>query len=470
MTQPPRDTTLFTANQILVRLKARVGLIILTACLTVLAVAAIVAIVPRAYTSSTDIYVDYRENDPISGFRLSAMLDDSYMRTQLELIRSRVVTERVIELLDLKQTAAYREAALTLGEGEANGRWLARINGNTGVTTATNSRVITVSYTAADPAQARRFADAIIEAYLQISREMTLRGATLRTEQYRAQLRTLREDAEAAQSELTRYQQETGILTTQANTDAEMQRLESLQATRTDLLNRDAAARARVESWRRQVDSGTLARELPEIGRLPQMIELQARQADAAARLADQRPELGPNHPRVQSLQAEVATLSRMQAEEAQAILQAQSADVDDLTEQIRSLDERIAEQRELVLQRMQQRDRVAALQRQLESADQIYRSALDNYDSLVLAGNITPHNVTVLRPADLPSQPSRPRVTQSLIASLIVGLFLGLCLALLIELVQRRLRCLDDLERTLDQPILGQIGRSDSRLVRRRA
>lgn len=469
MIQPPNDTSLITANQILVRLKVRRELIFATVAATFLAVAVLVLILPRAWTSSTDIYIDYRENDPISGMRFSAMLDDSYMRTQLEMIRSRVVTERVIERLGLRDTSEFREA-LDDGKGAAAFDGLVRqINQNTEITTSSNSRVLTVSYTADTPEHARAYADAIIAAYLQVTRDMAVSTATQRTDQYRTQLDQLRHDVEAAQTAVTQFQQETGLLTPLINVaDADTRRLDEMLTHQLELQSQLNAALSRNQAWQLQIDAGARPQELPQVGQLPQMVEIQRRYTEAAQRLAEQRVELGPNHPRVREARAEVEQLLAQQSVEAQAILDAQRTEALALDTQLQGLDFEIARQREFVLSRMTQRDQLASLQRQLESANQIYRAALSNYDTLVLAGTITPHNVSVLRPASLPSSPSRPKILQSLLASLFVGLFLGVCLALLLELLQLRLRCLDDLLRTIPQPTLGRIGLPDSRIVSR--
>ena len=466
MIQPPNDTSLLSANQVLVRLKAQYRLIVGTLVVTVLLVALIVLVAPRAYTASTDVFIDYRENDPLSGMRFSAMLDDSYMRTQRELLGSRVVTEKVVDILGLRQTAAFREAELDDGPAKAYEALVRRLHDNTTVSTTTNSRVLTVSYTADAPERARDIANAIVTAFLQVTRDMALLGTTERTEQYRQQLDQLRTAAEGAQAELTRYQQETGLLSMTEAGDAELRRLTDMQASQYDLQTRLAAALSRNHAWQQQLESGVLPQELPDVGRLPQMIEIQARYTDAVRRLTERTVQLGSNHPVVRALTREVEQLAQMQGHEATAIFDAQRADALALATQLDDLNRQIAAQRELVLLRMNQRDQLAALQRQLASADQIYRSALTNYDTLVLAGNITLHNISVLRPAALPTAPSRPKVLQSLLASVFMGLFLGICLALLVEFLQRRLRCVDDLLRTVAQPTLGRIGLPDTRVA----
>ncbi|MGV8617852.1 hypothetical protein ACV36Q_32515, partial [Pseudomonas aeruginosa] len=58
-------------------------------------------VLPRVWTASSDVFIDYRENDPINGRSFSALLDESYMQTQIDMIRSQAVADHVISTLEL---------------------------------------------------------------------------------------------------------------------------------------------------------------------------------------------------------------------------------------------------------------------------------------------------------------------------------------------------------------------------------
>lgn len=77
------------------------------------------------------------------------------------------------------------------------------------------------------------------------------------------------------------------------------------------------------------------------------------------------------------------------------------------------------------------------------------------------MASNISLPSLSVLRAAEVPSSPSRPKVRTSLVLGLLFGIMAGLALALLLELSRRRVRCLDDLERNTSLPVLGRVGRN---------
>lgn len=90
-------------------------------------------LLPTVWTASSDLYIDYKENDPISGRGLSAMLDDSYMQTQIDMIRSHVVAEEVIRAQGLDETVQYREQAQKHGVARAKDQLVERLVRNTQV-------------------------------------------------------------------------------------------------------------------------------------------------------------------------------------------------------------------------------------------------------------------------------------------------------------------------------------------------
>lgn len=126
------------------------------------------------------------------------------------------------------------------------------------------------------------------------------------------------------------------------------------------------------------------------------------------------------------------------------------------------TLQQTIDAQRGKLLENLQHRDQLSAYRRQLASAEQVYNAALQKYDGLLMASNITQPSITALRAAELPSNPSHPVVRRSLVLGLLAGIFVSLCLALLLELRQRRIRCDDDVIRGISLTLLGRVGKPD--------
>ncbi|MDP2707232.1 MAG: Wzz/FepE/Etk N-terminal domain-containing protein, partial [Burkholderiales bacterium] len=86
-------------QQFLLILRARYKLVILTLLGTVMATLVVSLILPKEYTATTSVVVDVKSPDPIIGMMLPGMTTPGYMATQIDIIQSDRVAQRVVTLL-----------------------------------------------------------------------------------------------------------------------------------------------------------------------------------------------------------------------------------------------------------------------------------------------------------------------------------------------------------------------------------
>lgn len=447
-----------SSTQIAAMLLARRRLVVAVAVATVLLTVAVLAVVPRTWTASSDIYVDYKATDPIAGRLFSAGQDESYLQTQIDILTSQAVAERVVDNLGLRRTAEYQATVAKVGEERAHAQLIRSIGDSTRATNRRNSRVIEVAFDADTPAHARDFANEIVRSYVALSTQIVTNAARSRSEQYNAQLEKLRAEADRIQNDLTRYQKEAGIVNVNERDDVLSSEISSLTAALVAVQNQRQEAIGRQRSTDALLHSAR-PEELPDVTSQPAITDLKSKLSDADRRLSEVRGVLGPNHPRVRSLVAEREALLARIAGEAGAAVASRRLDPGRLATQEDDLRREIAARQRQLLAQKEHRDRIGAYQRELEGAERVYNAATQKYDELLMAGSISAVNLTVLRQAEAPTAAARPKVMASLAASAVVGTVLGLCLALLVEFGRRRLRSRDDLARGLPLPVLGEIG-----------
>ena len=448
-----------SSTQIGAMLAARRRLVVFVTFVTVAATAAVLTVMPRTWTAWSDVYVDYKASDLIAGRQFSAVQDESYLQTQIGILTSQAVIERMIENLGLRRSADYQKLAARIGDERAFAQLSRTIQGSTTVSKG-SSRVIGVGYSSDSPTQARDYANELVRSYLSLSAQLASTAARSRSEQYNAQLEKLRAEADRIQNEMTAYQQKTGIVNVNEKDDVVTAELASLTTALVNLHSQRQEASARLQATTTLLRT-TKPEELPDIAGLPVIADLKSKISDADRRLSEARAVLGPNHPRIRAIVAEQAELRGRLASEANAALGARRLDVGRLEVQEDETKRAIDVRQARLLQQKAQRDRITAYQRELEGAERVYNAATQKYDELLMAGNVTPVNLTVLREAETPTIPTKPRVLTSLAMSVGVGLALGLCLALVLELGSRRLRSSDDLLRGFPAPVLGRIGRA---------
>ena len=432
-------------------LRYRVHTVLLVMLATVVATAGLLMLIPKSYTSSAELYIEYRVNDPISGKQFPAMLDESYLQTQVDIIMSNEAIDRVIDRLHLLDHAGQ------------NGRQILRerLAKNIEVVLRRSSRILELQYSDASPEAARDFLNELIKAYSDINLEINVGPAKLRMEQYNNQLQALRDEIDGIQKKLTVYQQREKIVDTDERMDNGNKQLAELATRQLQLRSQKQEFDARMRALDMMLKSGAEVSELPEVAQLPRVADLKLRLADADRRLSEMAGTYGNMHPKLQALRAERESLAAALRKEVTAALQGIRLEGMKLQDQVAALDGSIQEQQQGLLETKKHRDVIASYQRQLEGTQRIYNAAVSKYDEILMSGTVNSTSMSVLRRAEAPLKHSKPQIGKSLLMSVFVGLALGLGLSFLLEIGNRRLRCIEDMERGLGLRMFGQIGKS---------
>ena len=85
-----------TLQQFLLILSARARLVFYTLLVTVAATLVVSLLLPKQYSASTAVVVDVKSPDPIAGVFLPGLILPGYMATQVDIITSDRVAQRVV--------------------------------------------------------------------------------------------------------------------------------------------------------------------------------------------------------------------------------------------------------------------------------------------------------------------------------------------------------------------------------------
>lgn len=461
-----------TFSQILLVLRARWLSALFVAVSVVAAVAVLTLLLPKRYTATAAVVLDVKSPDPIAGMVLPGMIVSSYMATQADVLRSERVAIRALQSLDMfdhpDQRSRWRRATQGIGDFRS---WLAQsVLADLEVKPARDSNVIGVSYTSPDPAFAAAVANAFITAYTETTRDLRVEPAKRYNSFFDERATELRDALEKAQTRLSAYQREKGILVNDERLDVENARLAELS---TQLVALQAQA---AESANRQRQARSRPGQMHEVLSSPLVAGLMGDLSRQESRLSEMRERLGDRHPEVVQLQASISNLrARVQAETRRVV---GSLTVDDSVNQARlaGLREAIAQQRTKLLRLKGERDEAAVLQRDVENAQKSYDTVLARVSQTSTESQNTQTNVSLLQHASLPAQASWPRVRLNLAAGVALGLLLAIGITIIRELRDQRLRSFDDVVVLLRQPLLGVmplrsrsglLGRSRAKLTR---
>lgn len=436
-------------TQLLLILKARYRIVLFALLVTVSTTLIVSLLLPKSYTATTTLVVDFKGADPVSGLMQPAQLMPGYIATQTEIIQSHNVALKVVDALKLTQSPVVREqfAEATGGEGDIRD-WLAdRMLRTLEVQPSRESTLIQVNYKGADPQFAATVANAFAQAYIQTNLELRVEPARLTTAWFDEQIKQLRDNLEQAQAKLSAYQKEQGVVASDERIDVETARL-------AELSSQFVVAQAQTyDSVSRRNQSHEA---LADVMNNPMVQGLKADLARSETKLSEMESKFGKNHPQYQRLQTEVDTLRGKLDTEIKTATQTVSTTARLSQQRERDLHGALAAQKARVLSTKQKRNEVSVLLRDVENAQQLFDQATRRNGQTRLESQTTHTDIAVLNRAVPPVKHSSPKILLNLMLSLVLGSVLGLGLGFLMEMIDRRIRSEQDLVEALDIPLLG--------------
>ncbi|HMM54765.1 MAG TPA: chain length determinant protein EpsF [Candidatus Desulfobacillus sp.] len=451
-------------QQFLLILLARWRVVAWTLFATVATTLIVSLLLPSQYTADTAVVVDVKSPDPILGTVMPGLISPGYMATQIDIINSDKVAYRVIRMLKLADNptvqAQWRDD--TDGRGAIE-PWLAKLlKKKLDVKPSRESNVIAISYTASEPKFAQAMANAFAEAYIESSIDLRAEPAKQYATWFDERTRQLREQLEAAQGKLSAYQREKGIVAGEGRLDIENARLAELS---TQLA---IAQGQKADTQSRQAQTRASSDTLPEVVQNSLIQGLRADLARQESKLKEIGAQLGENHPQYKQLQAQIDELrARVSAETSRV---AGSVGTANLASRMKEseLQAAIEAQKARVLELKQQYDELAVLQREVESAQRAFDLVSQRLTQTSLESQVSQTNLVLLSPAAEPIEPSSPKILLNTLIAVFLGTLLGVGGALLMELMDRRVRAVEDIAELINLPVLGIMEAASGRAKRR--
>lgn len=425
-------------QQLFAILRARKWVILSLMAATLVLALGWILLRPHNYTARTPVLVDVR-TDPTNATPLQGMVAPSFMTTQVDIIKSDRVAQRVAQILppDQAPLKGLREEASKKPVPE---RWIAQVlQQRLEVKPARESNIISIAWTGRSPAEAARVSDAFAQAYLETNLDIKTEPAKKYTVWFDDQMKAARERLQQAQQKLGDYQQKAGIVQTDERGDFETTRL-------TELNQQLMIATTRGRGGAPASTTSPLVDNLRQ-----DVARLEAKIGDASA-------TMGPNHPQMQRLQGELSSMRRRLSEESSRVGVSAASSAESQRARIRELETAVADQKQRVLAMNKDRAQLNLLKSDVDSAQKAFETVSASAAQARLQAMSNQTNVMKLASAVEPSDPTGPTPMQAIIVALVSGAILGLATAMLLELARRRVRSAADLSMASGLPILATV------------
>ena len=368
----------------------------------------------------------------------SAGYDPSYYATQYEIIKSRPVLQRAAESLNLKQ----RAPGLSLS--------------GVSVEPKRNTRLLFVRYENPDPALAADIVNAVANSYVQYNLDLRFKGARGALTWLTNEAASLRKKVEDSSAALQNYRVKANILGTQEQRQITAQKIMDFNKAYLEAQAQRLSIEAKLQQLTQASKDPTSAQSFFSATEDPLIQKLKG---DASALEIEKSKLLKTykeQHPEIQKVNAQMRQINQRIDDEIQSRIQALQTEYkvakareDTLLGNVNALKREGQDLNEKEIQ-------VLALQREVESNQQLYEVVVKRMKETGVAGGLETNNVRVMEEASTPRAPIRPRRVWNLMVSVVAGLGVGIAVAFAIDYLDTTVKTPDDVERYLGLPVIG--------------
>lgn len=420
------------------------------------------------------------------------------MGTQLELLKSRVLAERVIDELRLDRTGLARpdrprlrsevpkpeeapadEEASNTGWQALGRNMLKKIQDSydkMAISSAQSedqlnreevvdafmktvkveqvrlSRVVKVQVENADPQLAARIANTVAQTFIALNLERRLDSSSYAKTFLEEQLTLAKARLEESERKLQAYARSRNILTLDEKTNVINQTYveysAALSKAEQELIKVESeyeAIRTRPETAKQVLESRTIE------AYKNQRAKLDAEYQENAKLFKD-------DFPKMRQLKAQMDDLDAKINGEIEGILNSVKNQLDTARRQEALIRTRLKETRSEIVSGQEQGVDFNLYKREVDTNRELYNGLLQQVKEVGVAGGVETNNVQVVDKAQVPLFPYKPKLPLNAAIGLVAGLVLGLAFIFLLESFDDSIKFADEVEKILAVPLLGVI------------
>jgi succinoglycan biosynthesis transport protein ExoP len=413
--------------------------------------AIVIKFLPKTYTATATLIVDRGKIDPLAAVANLSNADmTSHFATLVELIESPIILLRVVDRIKLNWDDEFAAGFNGSDKNALREYTEKNLAAALKVESGRGGELVYISAAARNPVKAAEIANAVADTYMEEEESRQSIPAGDRARRYTEDLAQLRAKVAAAQDKLTAFRQQKGITDINTNSEApdtESQALKSLEEHLLDAQNQRRTLEARSAGRQAVADEAQASMVIQQ---------LKTHVSELQTKVAQLRATYGPRHPKVIEANSQLTLTTQQLDHEIQLLSENNATQLQRARELENKYSQAVAEQRTKVMSLRERQGEGAKLVLELDSAQSVYKRALDGYDHFLFASADKSSDVSLVSRATPPVKATNPNKPKLMFVGVFAGLALGILLPLLYELLfNRRLRCRDDFERSFGVPVL---------------
>lgn len=370
-------------------------------------------------------FLNQREVDPHASSS-DASGSDSYISTEVELLRSEALLKRVVEKLGLANRPAPPtglRAMLHLGAKKppSTDALVGRALANLRVEQVRSSNILEITYNDPNPKNAAEFVNALVEEAVQTNMDdrwnLSARVGTLLNKQ----VELLRNRMEKAANELQAYSRESGLLYTGQNNSVAETRLTELETNLAQAQN-DRIQKESQYNLAKAADPETL----PQVLDNGPLREYTMRLSDLNRQYADLLATRTPANAKVIQVKAQIDQLKTTIERERKNILSRIANEYNTAKQRENLLERAYRSQSSVVSDQSAKAVRYHTLKREVDTTRDLYEAMLKRVNDAEMVSAIRASDIRLVDAANPPSAPHSPNKPLFAAIGTISGLLLG--------------------------------------------
>ena len=420
------------------------------------------------YIATSKVLIEQQADQIIEGSDLEAVNDpydaERFLNTQIDIIRSRSLAERVVREERLEEDDRFFEAFGTqqpVGTVEQTREYAADLlQGALTTELPFESRVVPINIQTQDAVVSARLANAYANNYIDSNLTRKFDSSTYAREFLANELEQARERLEGSERDLNQYSRAAGLIrmtgqSEGSNSDATLSVTnDSLRQANTAASDATAERVAAQDRWQTVADENPLA--MTEVLQNPAVQELIKQKSQVAAELAEERARHLEGHPRVKELVARSREIDQRMDSIGRSIKRSVFLEYEAAQARENALEARVGALRNNALDEQDSGVQYNVLRRVADTNRALYDTLLERYNELNASAGAASNNIALVDAAEVPGLPASPNIPLNLLLSAFVGVALAGGFVLLREHFDDVIRSPEDVESRIGLPILG--------------
>jgi capsular exopolysaccharide synthesis family protein len=440
---------------------------------------------PR-YTATANVMLDTRKEQvtDVQAVISGLPADSSVVDTEVEVLKSRQMAERVVTALNLEKDPEFNPALKSKGligslVSGITGLFGAPAQSATAVDTFRQQRshetvvdsvlshlavkragltyVINVGFTSASAPKAAEIANTFADKYLTEQLEAKFEATQQANSWLNEHLADLRGQVESAEAAVQQYKISHNIYSAGSSslTEAEISNFnQQVALAKAEEAQDDAALKTAQD----QLAKGSNAADVGAALDSPVVQQLRAQRAVASSNLAQMAAKYGPRHPEMLKSQRQLTDIDAQIQTEAQRVVSNLQAKAQASRQRTASIVASLSGAKGNLASNNQAEVGLNELQRKADALSSLYKSFLNRFEQTSSEPGVQQTDARIVSRAKIPIAPSAPKPMMNLILGLAFALGAGITMVALAELFDTGLMTADDIEQRLDTPHLASL------------